>query len=1030
MRVSTTLGALPLLVLCLIPGDVHAGVKGLMVPEGFEIEEFADASLANDIIRMTVDPKNRIVVSGRGYIRILSDDDGDGRADRAIPFAEEPKDGAMGMLWEGDSLLVVGDGGLRRLRDADGDDRADGPSELIRTIKTGGEHDAHALRRGPDGWLYLLCGNFAGIDGSWASLPTSPIKEPVAGCVLRFPPDLKGSEIVADGFRNPYGFDFGLDGRLFAYDSDNERCVSLPWYEPTRFYHVVPGGHHGWQAPQVTETWRLPPYLPDVVAPVVTLGRGSPTGVVCYRHSRFPELYRGGFFVLDWTFGRVIFLPLSRSGASYKSQPVDFITAVGDEGFAPSDLVVHPETGDLYIAIGGRGTRGAVFRVRYVGQGSEPARPSTAKFPFPIQSLEPQDAWLNEAVQADPATRLDAIVNLRRHRGHFGDSALSEVVLANWDRPEPELRQGSAELIKCIDVDLETWIPKAGSELARSTLAIGLAERDPAKAVDLATSILEAQAVNEPAKMAAVRAVQLALGGIGNARFKGKVWDGYSARDPSKLDSARRAKVLEVVRNASRQIRAGNLERELTRTLAMLEDDDPTTLADIADRLNEDSDPLDDIHHLIVVSRLKAPRSMEVSRRVARSLLGLDRKLDARHANRDRNWALRVGELHGELARKDPRMNELLVSDPNFGRRSHALFAWGEGFDRRRAAEVFLEKGRGDTDFAWDSDVVAILGELPAERAFPVLRGLWGRGGLEEAILPILARHPESEDRSRFVAGLNLPQIDIALRSLDALDRLPAEREDGDQIVALVRLLGRFPSGKESQESRRRVVRSLRRLTGADLDATDSSSWADWLARHRPRLAERLAGASGVDLSAWRARLSKVDWSKGDVGRGALVFQRASCAACHVGGRAVGPDLSGVTGRFSREDLFTAILQPSRDISARYQSVTVGTHDGRIYQGIVIYEAVDGVILQTGATTTVRISGADLAERRGSDVSLMPAGLLEPLSNQEIADLYAYLGSLGRGGSLPRGASSANLSPVSSRPLGRDAASLPSRTKP
>ena len=47
---------------------------------------------------------------------------------------------------------------------------------MIRKLKTGGEHAAHAVLRGPDGWLYLLCGNNTDIDKSYAELPTSPIK--------------------------------------------------------------------------------------------------------------------------------------------------------------------------------------------------------------------------------------------------------------------------------------------------------------------------------------------------------------------------------------------------------------------------------------------------------------------------------------------------------------------------------------------------------------------------------------------------------------------------------------------------------------------------------------------------------------------------------------------------------------------------------------------------------------------------------------------------------------------------------------
>src|SRR5262249_30135279 len=158
----------------------------------------------------------------------------------------------------------------------------------------GGEHHGHALKRGPDGWLYVLCGNTAGIDARYAELPTSPIKEPMAGCVLRLSPDLKSCEVVADGFRNAYDMDFNLDGELFTFDSDNELCVSLRWYEPIRFYHVMPGGHYGWQAPQHAQSWRRPPYFCDVVAPLATMGRGSPTGVACYRQVQFPERYRGG----------------------------------------------------------------------------------------------------------------------------------------------------------------------------------------------------------------------------------------------------------------------------------------------------------------------------------------------------------------------------------------------------------------------------------------------------------------------------------------------------------------------------------------------------------------------------------------------------------------------------------------------------------------------------------------------------------------------------------------------------------------
>src|SRR5260370_39124615 len=125
------------------------------------------------------------------------------------------------------------------------------------------------------------------------------------------------------------------------------------------------------------------------------------------------------------------------------------------------------------------------------------------------------------------------------------------------------------------------------------------------------------------------------------------------------------------------------------------------------------------------------------------------------------------------------------------------------------------------------------------------------------------------------------------------------------------------------------------------------------------------------------------------------MFVGGRWATCHSGAQALGPDLHGVAGRFSRLDLFTAIVQPSMDIAPRYGTTRVATGDEKIYKGIVIYEAVDSLILQTGPATTVRLVNAQITTRRVTETSLMPTGLLDKLSDREIADLYAYLRSLG-----------------------------------
>jgi putative heme-binding domain-containing protein len=149
-----------------------------------------------------------------------------------------------------------------------------------------------------------------------------------------------------------------------------------------------------------------------------------------------------------------------------------------------------------------------------------------------------------------------------------------------------------------------------------------------------------------------------------------------------------------------------------------------------------------------------------------------------------------------------------------------------------------------------------------------------------------------------------------------------------------------------------------------------------------------------VDLEAWQRRLGSIDWSTGDEKRGQSVFAAAACAGCHSRAGALGPDLRGVAARFSRDDLFTAILIPDRDVSDRYQTTLIVTDDGETRRGIPIYEAVDGVILQTSPERTVRIEQRRIAVRQTTRRSLMPQGLLDQLSGRELADLYAYLKSL------------------------------------
>jgi len=421
------------LALLFAAAPVHANDLGLKIPPNFRVTLWADHTLANDITAMALDDKGRVVVSGPGYVRRLEDTDGDGKADRAVDIADT-RTGAMGIVFAFDSehpdfdLYFAGDGKILGHNGEHKGDRYPLYHEMIKEFPFS-EHGGHALKIGPDGFMYAIAGNDARI-GQLKRLPASPINKPEGGGIIRFRSyEVPDAEIVAHGFRNSYDFDFTPLGDIITYDSDTERDVLLPWYSSTRVYHLLPGGHHGWRLPGYMRSLRRPDYYPDTVEPLADMGRGSPTGVCCYRHTQFPAHYRGGVFLLDWTFGKVYYLPLIPEGSSYrKVKPEVFLESTGTNGFAPTAARVAPD-GSLFVSIGGRGTRGGVYRVEYLVNGEHPVIPQASR-DEPIDRVldapQPQEAW-SEAIWIPLTSQIES-------------EAFERVALSEDETPERRIR--------------------------------------------------------------------------------------------------------------------------------------------------------------------------------------------------------------------------------------------------------------------------------------------------------------------------------------------------------------------------------------------------------------------------------------------------------------------------------------------------------------------------------------------------------------------------------------------------------------
>lgn len=351
----------------------------LVLPEGFEVNVFADDHLAHDIFCLAIDARGRVFVSGPGYIRLLDDANQDGRAERAIDFARDEPRTLQGMMFDGPILYGMSSQGIMRYIDDDGDDRADRTLGFGPILNVGGEHGGHAILPGPDGDLYFILGNSGKFPVEALAPKTSPVVRPVQGNIFRIRRDGSWFESVFTGLRNSCDFIFLPNGDILGVDSDNEREPGLPWYLPCRLYHAIPGLDFGWRdSPRMR-----PEHYFDKSPAAGDIGRGSPTGMVIYQHHAFPETYRDAVLLADWSWSRIVHFKMQRAGATYTADTETFIhtgqtfTETIDpfeqetfanyaDAFYPSDMDVAPD-GSLYICMGGRDTKGVVYRVRYTG---------------------------------------------------------------------------------------------------------------------------------------------------------------------------------------------------------------------------------------------------------------------------------------------------------------------------------------------------------------------------------------------------------------------------------------------------------------------------------------------------------------------------------------------------------------------------------------------------------------------------------------------------------------------------------------
>ncbi len=177
------------------------------------------------------------------------------------------------------------------------------------------------------------------------------------------------------------------------------------------------------------------------------------------------------------------------------------------------------------------------------------------------------------------------------------------------------------------------------------------------------------------------------------------------------------------------------------------------------------------------------------------------------------------------------------------------------------------------------------------------------------------------------------------------------------------------------------------------------ASWGDLSgkARIEPAIdAPKLVTAAELaDRMAKFTKFRQLAAKAGDATTGKNLFA-TRCLTCHQqggqGGK-IGPALDGL-GLTGTEAILRNVLTPNAAMEGGYRSFRVITRDGRVVQGLLVSQDADAIVIRQPDIADLRIPSRDVAQAGFSTISIMPEGLLEAMTPEEVSDLFAYLATL------------------------------------
>ena len=315
-----------------------------------------------------------------------------------------------------------------------------------------------------------------------------------------------------------------------------------------------------------------------------------------------------------------------------------------------------------------------------------------------------------------------------------------------------------------------------------------------------------------------------------------------------------------------------------------------------------------------------------------------------------------------------------------------------------------LAKLEGDSIQRLQVGLVAVLSRSGDEASFAYLRKTWDQSPeRRQAIALGLSQQPGGENWAYLVRSLPVlepPAGRQVCTKLTEVDQAPEEAEPYRQAILLgLKMRQKDPEKADAAEA---AIGLLSYWTGQDLAADQPeeeqlTAWQAWFAEKYPDQPEaalpKIADDAKHTVEDLLAYLTSEE-NRGTAAKGVEIYTKAQCAKCHrfdSTGESYGPDLTAVASRFTRKELLESILFPAHVISSQYAAKTIRLTDGRTITGLVVPGPAGETIVMQPSGEKITIAQDDIDQTKPSKLSAMPSGLLDSLTQEEVADLMAYL---------------------------------------